>query len=732
MRNYSLLISKKIYARNIFVFFLFAAVFFAYHSSIQYNNPGMFIFSHAIVLLVFFLTAFRAKLGFYLFIFLIPLINIVPNIMEIRDKDILLYLFFGFFLGFLLSFFEKDFKNRLSFLPRNYYDKQILVVCLVFLGMLIISAAITVFRFANFYPLITNHYYNLEVNLFGFTSDNAIPWVIRHFFNYAIGFLFLFSAFNIIGRRKDIIRAIIVLISATGLASVFATYQYFFNPTLGSSQEWAGAGRINSTFTDPNSLGAFCIIVFPIFFSLVLFTKRLKIKLIFSVLFVFFMLMLFFSGSRIALLVVFLALLVFAVYGLIRYIKYLSSAPARKKIINLAIVLPLIFILAASSTIIFFTDNQLKDGFMQSDVFQRTARSLDTFRYHFEELGIVEGLKSISNFRYFYWDMAINMARDYPATGVGVGAYVVELPDYLYRLGTGFFIVDHTGNYYLQVLSELGIFGLLAILFLFYLIIRKTSLYYSFKRKAGFKKKDDRLLFGLFTAFAITLASLMLGTHTNFTEIQLTFWLAAAFILSYIKINQVGMAQRLEELDDIGKAEQTARPLALAGSINLGWIQKTSLAVALAVFLAGFMAASYTTLSVNVKQTVEYSMYEYSNEFGFYEEVEADGMVYQWTAIDASKVVQKEGNTMVIPMRAANPDIEEEPLGVRVYADNSLMGSLWFEDDSWYDVIVDLSHINRDRFTLTITCSRDWVQRDWGVGSSRKELGVMLGRWYFE
>lgn len=722
MRNYSLLISKKLYARNILVFLSFGLVFMSYHQGIRYGSLGMLIFLNASVLAMFLLTAFRPKLGLYVFIAFIPLINIVPNLMGFRELDILLFIFFGFFLGYLLSFFDKDFRNRLGFWPMNYYDRDILAVGLVFLGILVISMGVTVFRYANFHPFITNNYYDLKVNLYGYTSSNAIPWVIIHFFNYAIGFLFLFSAFNIIERRKEIIRSIIILVSATGLSSLYAAYQYFFNPTLGSTEQWAASGRINSTFTDPNALGAYSIIIFPIFFSMVIFTRRRSIKIVFSVLFALFVLMVFFSGSRVALLAIFLALAAFGVYGLARYIKYLSGAPSKKKIVNLAVILPLVLVVAVSSSAIFFTDNPIKESLVESEVFQRTAMSVDTFRHHFSELGFVEGLKSISNFRYFYWEMAANMAVEHPASGVGPGAYVIELPDYLHRFGTGFFIVDHTGNYYLQVLAELGFPGLIAMLFLFYLIIKKTSAYYAFKRKAGFSKKDDRLLMGILISLGIAFISLIFGPHTNFTSIALTFWLVIAFMLSSVKINQLGMSQRMDERKNI------ARPLSLSASPGFDWRQKISYSVILLTFFAGFMLSSYTSLSINYKQTV----YEFENEYGFYQEFEEDGRNYRWTAQEASRVVQKRGESMVIPMRAPNPDIEEEPLGVRVYVDNSLMGSLWFEDDSWYDVIVDLSHIRRDAFTLTITCSRDWVQRDWDVGDSRRELGILLGQWYFK
>ncbi|MBM3700841.1 MAG: hypothetical protein FJW68_08045 [Actinobacteria bacterium] len=740
MRNYSLLISKKIYVRNILVFIFFGFVFLLYHSIIEYGNLAVFILLNALVLFIFIFTAFKPKLGLYIFIFFIPLLNSVTTIMAIRSIDFPIYMFFGFFLGFLLSFFDKDFKNRLNLSSQDYYDKEIYPLAFVFLGILVISLAVTLFRYANFFPFITNNYYNLKVNLNGVGSSGVLFWVIKYFFNYAIAFFFLFALFNIIDKKKDIIIAVFVLISATVISSIYAIYQYYFNPTFGSFSYWAESGRINSTFSDPNALGAYCVIIFPIFLSMVIFSKRWYYRLVFSVFFILFIIMTFFSGSRTALLGIVITLFVFLLYGIINYLKYLSATDKKKRIINLCIILPLIFLILISMIAVFLTENQIKESFYQSELFKRTSGSINTFFYHFNEYGFTEGLKSISNFRHFYWGMAVNMAKDYPLTGVGTGSYIIELPDYLRRFGAGdyqsqgIYQVDYAGNYYLQVLAELGAAGLMSMLFMFFLIIKKTALYYVCKRKIGIVKRDDRFLFGLFVSFIVTIFSLIFGPHTNFTSIQLIFWLVIGLILSYVKIMQSNIPLDTD-ISVFNKKNITInKPIKLTGVLAFTRQQKVLIPVLLFLFFSSFMLSSLTGLSIHAKQ----NRCQFENTYGFFDYKSFEGRDVRWISIDASTKIKKDGNMLTIPIQDAYPyELVEnvnlpKPLIAKFYIDNMLVKRVKLENNSWYNVALNIPGFTEDWFTLTIVLNRSWVPKDLKLNFDTRELGARIGEYEFE
>ena len=734
MKNYSLLISKKLYARNILVFLFAGLIFLLYHSKVNYGNWTVFILLNFLILLIFLFTAFNAKAGFYIFIFFLPLLNSITTMMQIRSIDFPLYLFFGLFLGFLLNFFNKDFNNKLEFSQNNYYEKDIIPVAFIFLGMLVLSLAVTLFRYANFYPFITNNYYDLKINLAGFTSSSAMSWTIKYFFNYAIIFFFLFAVFNIIERKKDILITIMVLLSSTGLSSIFAIYQYHFNPTLGSFSHWAESGRINSTFADPNALGAYCVILFPVFLAIVVFTKRWYYRLIFSILFILFIMMAFYSGSRTALLCMILTLIIFLIYGITKYIRYLSIIEKRKRIINYAIIFPSLLIIIISFSIIFLTDNALKASFFQSEIFKRTSGSINTFFYHFNELGIVEGLKSISNYRYFFWDQAIHMAEEYPLTGVGPGAYLLELPDYLQRFGKGFTEIDFAGNYYLQVLSEFGVWGLFTILFVFFLVIKKTAAYYIFKKKTGINKIDDRFLFGLFVSFIIFLIALIFGPHTNFSVIQFTFWLIIALIFSYIKISQQQLAKGSDDSVFDKNGRFLKKPLLLTGDLKITLRQKISLALILFIFFTSFMISSFTSLSINSKQNRCY----FENTYGFYDYEIFEERDVRWISIDSSSKIEKNGNVLVVPIQDGYPFEAVEnlappkPLVADFYIDNFKIKRVKLEDDSWYNVTLNIPDFTQDWFTLTIVLNRSWVPKDLELNFDTRELGARIGEYEFE
>lgn len=60
--------------------------------------------------------------------------------------------------------------------------------------------------------------------------------------------------------------------------------------------------------------------------------------------------------------------------------------------------------------------------------------------------------------RLAHWQAALNMAREHPWLGVGLGNYEIAYPQY--RLSNWKFPLGHAHNYYLNVLAEAGIIGL--------------------------------------------------------------------------------------------------------------------------------------------------------------------------------------------------------------------------------------------------------------------------------
>lgn len=744
MHNYSLLINKKLYFRNVIIFLIFFIIFFLYQAAAVYGSSGLFLFVNVMILIIFFLTAFNAKAGLYLFIFTIPVFNSLTTILAIRPVPILLFFFFAFFLGFLLNFFDKDFKNKLFLIKQKIFDREIGIAILAFIILLVISLAVTVFRYSNFYPFITDSYHNLKVNNTGVDSTSAIWWTLNYFFNYVIAFAMLFAVFNILNKFRDIIVALVVAVFSAVLSSFFGIYQYFVNPYIGSFKYWVDTGRFNSTFTDPNSLGSYCILLFPIFITLIIISKKWYLRLIFSILTVPFVFMLLFSGARIAILGMFLSLLIFLIPLLIRFIKFVLRLPGKKKIVVSTAVLVIIVIIIVFLLGIFLTSNPIKSKILSIGLFQRMLGTIKTFTTFTKVNGFLEALKAISNNRYIFWSQAINMTKDFPVSGVGAGSYILTLPNYLYNLERSFTIIDFTGNYYLQVLSEIGFAGLILILFIYFLFIKKIIIYFRLRRLRNLepvKNSNYWILYGLFTSFITMLAVQFFGPFTNFMEIQFTFWLIISLMIAYIKISQENSSTDLqtseEDSNDILRADKNSAdmskginvqsPLCLSDKLNFSLRQKISLIIIVLVFAGSLLISSLTDLSIATTQNEE----NWSNNYGFSEVAKMQDKKYRWTAADASEVLNKEGTELIIPVQDGYPGENKKPVVIKFYVDNLLIKKIKVEDDSWYNVNLKIPEFVKTRFTLTIVNSRTWVPKEVGLNNDTRRLGIRVGEYKF-
>lgn len=720
-------LDKKTKLKNLVIFIIFYIVFFLYYKTVYFDNLLISIFINTLILIIFLVSVIGGKYGLYVYIFLIPLLNSLTTILEIRPIPILLLLFFSFFLGFLIYSYRNlniDFKFY-NLLNSNFIiDSEIAKTFLIFFIITLMSTVILILRYSNFYPFITNNYHNLIVNINGqFDSTGSIFWTINSFFNYIIGFLFLFAVFNILKSIREIVVALIVLVSATILSAFMSIYQNFVNPFIGSFSHWVNSGRLNATFTDPNALGAYIVLLFPILIIMIIVSRKIYLKVIFCLLLIPFMMMVSFSGSRNALFGIFFAVAMFIVFGILfrsNRFKSISRKRLNKKVAIKIVVVALVVVLIISLLLgIFLTSNILKSKILNNNLVNRIFESGKALVFYYKQAGFLEALKSISNYRYIYWNQAINMTKDYPITGVGIGAYMIELPDYLYRSEYSFTQIDFAGNYYLQVLAELGIPGLVIILFLFFLFIKKTILYLRIKKlKNGFDN-SDWMLAGLFISFLSMIVIQFFGPHTNFIEIQMTFWLVIGLIMAYIKLgvyNVKTLGNNYDFLKNFPKVLQLQR------NLKLDLINVISIVIIVLIFASSFSLNSLTSLSIAAKQNKD----NWANEYGFYK-VDNLRKKLRWIADDASVVLEKKGSSIMIPLQDAYPIKNSKPNIVKFYIDNLLVKKIKLEDDSWYNVNLKIPDFTNTRFTLTIVVSRSWVPKELGINFDTRVLGLRLG-----
>jgi len=722
------------------------------------------------VFVIFIVSAFKAVFGFYIFIFFIPLLNNITTILGIRPVPILLLLFSGFFLGFLLNHFGKDNKRRLEFKnPGFFFDRDIYIPVMLFLLLIFISALISSMRYANFFPFITNDFHNLMINIKDVKSDSGIYTTLVTALEYISAFLLVIAIFNIIKNIKEFVASIFVIIISTILSSFMVLFQYFINPYIGSFSYWVKTGRLNATFTDPNSLGAYCLMIFPVFFAALFFVKKWYLKVILIAFFAIFVFMTFLSGSRSALIGVVLASLVFAGIGIKNLVKTLKkkSPKYRKKVgISLLSALAVIIILVS---LIFTTDNVINADFFKIGIIQRTSESITTFTSYFKTSGFTESLKAVSNYRYILWQQAFNMAREHTISGVGAGAYLIEVPDYLYRFEPGFVQVDYAGNFYLEILAELGITGLAAALFFFYRLCRKVFRNYRNQVFKGFRKEKlmavknhlgrTRWLFtSIVISFSAMLAGLIFGSHVNFIEIKFVFFVIIGLIIAYIKledrlysslskesmqepyhIEPQSEAVALEQKHDL-KPHTLQKPPAYIGAINSTGFgkyerlfsipQKIGLSIILFIFFVSLLFSSLTNLSIAGKQDSCY----WFNEYGFYNYESIQGQRARWIAMDASTVIpEKKGDYLIIPLQDYTPEKISSRNTVTIFIDNLAVKKVKLEESNkWYNVKIPIPAFTQQRFTLMIVSSRSWTPAGIGLNPDTRELAAIVGEFTFE
>lgn len=718
-------------------FLTFTAFFLSlyfYQKTISFDRLYVLIVAQSVVLAIYLISVYRAKIGFYIFIFLVPLLSTFSNMYGIRRMNVIFLFFMSLFLGFLVN----RFKSEEGFI----YETELARPVFIFLIILALSTVITVFRFSNLYPFITTKFHNLMVNFAGDKSLSAILWTLKYFFNYISGFALLFIIFNIIRTRRDFVTSLIVLLSTCPIVMAVGFYQKFINLRFGSNTFWVEAGRINSTLTDPNALGGYIVVMFPLFIGLFIYLKKWYLKLtagLFLVVFIYFSLL---CGSRSAFVAIVFTSGLFIIVGLSIALRFLIKnkikAPNKSALVSAGIIVLLLIIIFSSFLGIMISSGTLDsiDEFEGTGIIlaDRMVKSIGDFYAAFRTEGFRRAYIDISSGREILWRQAYYMFRDHPVSGVGQAAYFIELPDYHRRYHRGFHIIDFTGNYYLQILSELGLVGIILVLFIFFTIAKKPVKYLLNKNESGKLIKEDWLFTGFAGSFLGMAVALFFGPHTNFIEVQFLFWLVIGMIFAYININS--WEKLILEKDRYNSLTRPAGPqkdsikyfcVGRLRQIRFDLISKITLVLIVTVFGITLLVSSVTDLSINIKQT----LYKWENYYGFYNEEVIEGREIRWTSIDAIQVLDKKGDILMVPLKDGDPSGHLLPLFIRFYINNNIVKVVKIADKQWHEIEIDLSDYSGERFTFTMACSRSWVPKERGLSMDSRELGVMTGKFKF-
>jgi O-antigen ligase len=666
-----------------FCFFLVYALslLFFYNKYVPFVKSFQLVLA-PVLLIIFLITSIRVDWGILLFVFAFILGNNLPYFFgidgSIPHAPTSLIFFLFFFLGWLLHY--TLFPSKLDF------DHPVFRPLFLLSTIIFVSGIITFFRHANFFPISSDNINELVVNINGVRAGGAIMSDVFGCLSYLTGFLFFVILFNTI-KSKDFVRKLLVVLSVAILISlIFSLVQKYYSISLGNTLFWVKQNRINATFKDPNSFGVILASVLPLltglFFSLRKNFRFFLLLLIALGLFAFAL-----TGSRSGLLGLGASYLTFFLLCFFGY-----SANSKKKM-----KYGLSFLLIIG--VLFFS---FQFFLKRTNLYRRIGWSLDT-------IANKESIDTVFTHKLDFWAAGFNMIKDYPLTGVGVGAFIIELPNYLNKMGKTFRYTDSAENYFFHLGAELGLIGFLLALWMFYEIakgIRKNW------KRFQLRGRNKFILIGAISGIVSIFISFFFHSYIGSYEVKYFFWLMVLFVLFF----------QQDELTSISEKRYGAK-------FKIGAI------ILPIIFGMIFLWHSTHSLSIEIK-TREFG---WDQNFGLYQmEKDERGFFFHWAKKTAGIAEENLGPSLIIPIKASHPDIAKTPVKVKIYAANKyfkikeLLEEMVFRDSLWKNFVLDTSELPKKKIHLVFETNRVWQPlKDLGVPDPR-QLAVKIGKTWFE
>lgn len=662
-------------------------LFFFYQKYVPLIRPFQLALA-PVLFIIFLITSFKVEWGVLGFIFAFPLINNLPYFFgiygHIPHAPTALVLFLFFFLGWLVNRSFADQKIN----THHPVFRPLFLLSLVIL----ISGIITFFRYANFWPFLSPRIYELICNVNGVSSGGAIMSGVFNSLNYLSGMAFFIVIFHTLSSRPILKKIFVALSISIVISLLFSFVQKYHSLNFGNTPFWVAAGQINSTFKDPNSFGA-CLSAFVLLFLGVSFfsSKYLRLYLFAMVIIALFVSL--FIGSRSSFLGMMISLAVFL------FLVLFSLDWGVKRKLRLALFLSLILIIVIASAFIFFKESNL----------------IWRLRWSLESLSNKDSANVLFTGKINLWTIACQMIADYPLTGVGLGAFIIELPNYAKLMGFPHEATDSAENYFFQAGSELGIIGLFLLFWLFVEIFRQMQRTW---KHVPSDSKYRFILIGAGAGLTSLFINYLFHSYIGSYEVNYTFWLLVGLIFS------LGTRTGPEDMDKRWKAANSPER-----SIHWSnWLK------ALGVILALIYSAVHlwnSTHSLSLKNRTK--LLGIKQDFGFYQSEKAkEGMNFRWTREYGGLTVQIKKPVMRIPILASHPDIQRRPVKVRVYLvkeffkKKKLLKEILLTQSAWQTYEFYLPDEAGQEVILLFEVSRTWNPLKWLGTPDPRNLGVAI------
>ncbi|MFC2141482.1 O-antigen ligase family protein [Acidobacteriota bacterium] len=633
---------------------------------------------------VFLLTAIAAKWGLLLFVFAFPLSGNIPYLCGIRQgvphTPTALLLFLVLFWGWSI--------NRLRTRSKIQIGSPLLKPMLLFSLILLASGIITASRYMNFFPFTTGNLRELIVNVNGVRTGGALMSSLFSGLSYVSAFIFFLIVVNTVKDKAYLRKLLSALTLSAVLVLVFALVQRYYSMSLGNIFFFASLKRLNSTFMDPNSFGLFMAGFVPLLLGVLISSKGARRGLILALLLL--CLIVFpWVGSRSAMLGLCVGILVFG-------IALLGSLRASRR--NKIMVFAGVGVLLVVSGIFLSTVSQ------DTNLFKRFQRDLDM-------LSQKSALRMIIDpGRVRLWQAAGTMFMQYPLSGVGLGAYIIEFSNYTKARGFETHHTDSAENYLLHVGAETGIIGLAIVLWLFYEVIRLTGCAWRMNREGG---TDRFIVLGLLAGIASISANLLFHSYIGAYDAKYFAWMLIAFL---------AVLSREEGVE--------RRP-------HVHRKRNMTVLVILVLCLFTGLHLWHSTHTLSLFQSAERNGWD--QNFGFYaNERDERGFDFNWARKSAGISVPNLRGTLVVPLMASHPGIEQYPVKLQIFLADAyfnkkeLFHEIQFERSEWIDLELSLEAIPGPRCYLVFETDRAWQPLKYLGVPDPRWLAVAMGEAWFK
>ena len=676
------------------------------------NSLRTVVFGFFLIVVMFAMISW--KWAVMTFIFCLPLFNTLPAVLGLSNiwppfNFNLLYL-----TGLTTAFFiytitghslnAKDRSNK-GLIATPYDSLWALFIILVFLGMLVGAC-----RYENIFcpGFIRELPGKLTRIPFSSQTDNTLCYTrAMQFVFMALAFYFAVSVFR---TRKDIYRALYLLLGSSVLVGSFGVWQHKTGKFLVGIQ--TVFKRINATYNGPDSAATYFLCMMILAFACLFFAKKIYQYLMLIFVIALSGVCLYLTETRTAMYAMALAIFITLSLAIVRSKKLLKPLP---------------YVLIVCGVLLFFGAGNkmtLPGRYIAKNLKeQRVFQGLD--KLEIDPRRLDEWL----SFRSYHWYAARAAVKEAPVLGHGLGT--LDKLYKKYRSQRDRYTSAFAHNLYLDYWSELGLPGF--VLSLSFFILSFFLAWRLWSNPCG--GRHVRSLALALLAIQLSLAignifssSLYYVTELMFLQSVFLAMLSSLFVSVYAS-GDLSLRRKAESFFNALRTEPAYRRVFLAAAV---------------VVMGLFLYKSYRAAQKGRDQY--YSCEPYNNsgqilEYGIeHYEFDMHSNKFARTRRRVYRPIMTNSRYLQIYLRASHPDAEAKPVPATFVINGKLAGACVLSNRNWNAYTIDISRIvpilTNENFTtggkkipveLEFISGRMWNPLDWNPQEQNIKYGIDLG-----